>query len=166
MSIPEIISRKYIQKFGYVEGEFRGSNNDKLLNPPIEHIDNYHWLRDDTRTSIEVLDCIKQQNEYTDSLIKPYEQKKKEIYTRIKSHLKEDYDTLKYSCGDKSEYKYFDSNKKYLKVNLISSVRQTKDPKSIINNKLNFYLLNSGINIQSIPEDFKFFATNPLIFLE
>jgi hypothetical protein len=105
--IPEIISREYIQKFGYVEGEFRGSNNDKLLNPPIEHIDNYHWLRDDTRTSIEVLDCIKQQNEYTDSLIKPYEQKKKEIYTRIKSHLKEDYDTLKYSCGDKSEYKYY-----------------------------------------------------------
>jgi hypothetical protein len=61
--IPAIPARKYIQKFGYVEGEFRGSNNDKLLNPPIEQIDNYHWLRDDTRTSIEVLDCIKQQNE-------------------------------------------------------------------------------------------------------
>ena len=61
------------------------------------------------------------------------------------------------------EYKYFDSNKKYLKVNLISSVRQTKDPKNIGNNKLNFYLLNSGLNIQSIPEDFKFFATNPFI---
>jgi len=106
--IPAIPAREYVQKFGYVEGEFRGSNKDKLLNPPIEHIDNYHWLRDDTRTNQEVLDCIKQQNEYTDSLIKPYEQKKKEIYTRIKSHLKEDYDTLKYSCGDKSEYKYFD----------------------------------------------------------
>ena len=61
------------------------------------------------------------------------------------------------------EYKYFDSNKKYLKVNLISSVKQSRDPKNIGNNKLNFYLLNSGLTIQSIPEDFKFFATNPFI---
>jgi len=61
------------------------------------------------------------------------------------------------------EYKYFNSNKKYLKVNLISLVRQVKDPKSTINNKLNIYLLNSGNKIQSIPEDFKFFATNPFI---
>ena len=61
------------------------------------------------------------------------------------------------------EYKYFDSNKKYLKVNLISSVRQSRDPRSIINNKLNFYLLNAGLTIQSIPEDFKFFSTNPFI---
>ena len=58
------------------------------------------------------------------------------------------------------DYKYFD-NKKYLKVNLISSVWQSKDPKSKLNNKLNFYLLNSGLKIHSIPEDFKFFATNP-----
>ena len=62
----------------------------------------------------------------------------------------------------KLDYKYFD-NKKYLKLNLISSVRQSKGPKNISNNKLNFYLLNSGLKIQSIPEDFKFFATNPFI---
>ena len=58
------------------------------------------------------------------------------------------------------DYKYFD-NKKYLKVYLISSVWQSKDPKSKLNNKLNFYLLNSGLKINSIPEEFKFFATNP-----
>ncbi len=123
--IPKIISKEYIQKFGDVEGEFRGSNKDKLLNPPIEHIDNYHWLRDDTRTNPEVLECIKQQNEYTDSLIKPYEENKKEIYKKIKSHLKEDYDTLKYSCGDKSEYKYFSRfllNKDYQQYYRVSEI--------------------------------------------
>ena len=56
-------------------------------------------------------------------------------------------------------YKYFDSNKKYLKVNLISAVKQYKNS----NNKLNFYLVNSGVKIQSIPEEFPFFATNPFI---
>ena len=69
---------------------------------------------------------------------------------------------VKEMATGKLDYKFFD-NKKYLKVNLISSVRQTKDPKNTSNNKLNFYLLNSGLKIQSIPEDFKFFATNPFI---
>ena len=69
---------------------------------------------------------------------------------------------VKEMSNGKLDYKYFD-NKKYLKVNLISSVRQTKNPKNTSNNKLNFYLLNSGLKIQSIPEDFKFFATNPFI---
>jgi len=80
-------------------------------------------------------------------------------------HLTVDFkiEFLKDMSTNKLEYKYFDSNKKYLKVNLISSVRQSKDQNSIINNKLNFYLLNSGLNIQSIPEDFKFFSTNPFI---
>ena len=50
-----------------------------------------------------------------------------------------------------------------MKVNLLSSVKQTQDPKNNSNNKLNFYLLNSGLKIQSIPEDFKFFASNPFI---
>jgi len=69
---------------------------------------------------------------------------------------------IKEMTSGKLDYKYFD-NKKYLKVNLLSSVWQPKDPRSTVNNKLNFYLLNSGIKIQSIPEEFKFFATNPFI---
>ena len=69
---------------------------------------------------------------------------------------------IKEMSTGKLDYKYF-NNKKYLKVNLISSVRQTKNHKNTSNNKLNFYLLNSGLKIQSIPEDFKFFATNPFI---
>ena len=59
----------------------------------------------------------------------------------------------------KLAYKYF-GDKKYLLVNLLSKVWHNKPEDS---KKLNYYLLNSGLKLQSIPEDFKFFATNPFI---
>lgn len=65
--------------------------------------------------------------------------------------------------GDKPAYRYLD-NKKYLLVNLKSAVYQSnKMSKGNDNNSLNFYLLNSGIKIQSIPESFNFFAVDPFI---
>jgi hypothetical protein len=58
--------------------------------------------------------------------------------------------------SDKPAYRYLD-NKKYLLVNLKSAVYQSnKISKGNDNNSLNFYLLNSGIKIQSIPESFNF----------
>jgi hypothetical protein len=56
-------------------------------------------------------------------------------------------------------YNYVNS-RKYLRVNLISAVYQNKHND---NNKLNFYLLNSGLKISSIPTEYKFFATDPFI---
>jgi len=65
--------------------------------------------------------------------------------------------------SDKPAYRYLD-NKKYLLVNLKSAVYQSnKISKGNDNNSLNFYLLNSGIKIQSIPESFNFFAVDPFI---
>ena len=58
----------------------------------------------------------------------------------------------------KLAYKYY-NNKTYIGVNLISAVHQN----NIDNNKLNHYLLNSGLTIKNIPQDFKFFATDPFI---
>ena len=79
-------------------------------------------------------------------------------------HLTIDFkiEIIKDLASGRIEYKYFDSNTKYVKVNLISSVKHYKNT-SDSNNKLNFYLLNSGLKIQTIPEDFTFFATNPFI---
>lgn len=48
----EKISSK--RKFGLVEGELRGNEPTKLINPPIELEDNYNWIRDDTIKSEEV----------------------------------------------------------------------------------------------------------------
>lgn len=94
-------------KFGNVEGEFRGSNTDKLINPPIESVDNYFWLRDDKRENPEVLAHIQQENEYTDTVLGPHQELKKQLYSEIKSYIRESYDTYAYTTGDPSPYTYF-----------------------------------------------------------
>jgi oligopeptidase B len=97
----------YISKFGNVEGEFRGSDKDKLMNPPIEIVDNYNWIRDDTRKNKEVLEHIDNENLYTDSIIDPHKEFKKNIYQEIKSYVRESYDTYNYLKSGNSQYKYF-----------------------------------------------------------
>ena len=48
--------------FGNVQGENRGLNN--LIDPPITLIDNYYWIRDDTKKSDLILERIKEENVY------------------------------------------------------------------------------------------------------
>lgn len=56
-------------------------------------------------------------------------------------------------------YRYF-NDKKYLLVNLMSKIYNNK-PDDVA--RLNFYMLNSGIKFNNLPEDFKFFSTDPFI---
>jgi oligopeptidase B len=107
MAYPITKKQKTLVKFGNVEGEFRGSNKDKLMNPPIEVEDNYFWLRDDKRTNIEVLDHINTENKYTDFIIEPHNELKKSLYKEIKSYIRETYDGYKYKKESLSNYKYF-----------------------------------------------------------
>ena len=60
----------------------------------------------------------------------------------------------------KPAYKYF-GDKKYVLVNLMTSINHK--PNTTDNNKLNFYLINSGIKIKTLANEIKFFATNPFI---
>jgi len=97
----------YNAKFGNVEGEFRGLDKDKLMNPPIEIVDNYNWIRDDMRKNKEVLDHINNENLYTNSIINSHKEFKKNIYKEIKSYVRKSYDTYNYSKSKNSQYKYF-----------------------------------------------------------
>ena len=56
-------------------------------------------------------------------------------------------------------YKYF-GDKKYVSVKLMTAINH-KHPSD--NNKLNFYLVNSGLKIENLPSEIPFFATNPFI---
>jgi oligopeptidase B len=47
---------------GAVPGENRGAG---AMNPPVAHVDPYYWLRDDTRSSPEVLAHLAAENAYT-----------------------------------------------------------------------------------------------------
>lgn len=95
------------RKFGFIEGELRGNEPSKLMNPPIELDDSYHWIRDDTRKSERVLSHIQKENEYTDNIINPHKDFVKELYDETKSYIQETYDS--YAClhNDKDTWLYF-----------------------------------------------------------
>lgn len=101
----EKISSK--RKFGLVEGELRGNEQSKLMNPPIELEDNYNWIRDDTRKSELVLSHIKKENEYTDSIINPHKELVDSLYVEGLSYIRETYDTYASLHNNRDTWKYF-----------------------------------------------------------
>ena len=104
---PKIVKKPFITKFGNVKNELRGYEKDKLINPPIEVLDNYYWLRDDNRRDIEVLELIKDENRYTDDIVRPINTLKNKLYCEVKSYIQESYDTYKYKLDNKTDYLYF-----------------------------------------------------------
>jgi hypothetical protein len=59
----------------------------------------------------------------------------------------------------KIKYEYR-GDQKYIRVELKSAVYQNRNDD---NNALNFWLMNSGVKLQNVPESFPFFAVNPFV---
>ena len=59
-------------------------------------------------------------------------------------------------------YKYI-GDTKFVVVHLMTAINKSSNPNMIDNNKLNFYLINTGQKIQNFPSEIPFFATNPFI---
>ncbi|XP_009773548.1 uncharacterized protein [Nicotiana sylvestris] len=53
-------------------------------------VDNYYWLRDDSRSDPEVLSYLHQENAYTDCVMSGTKQLEDRIYTEIRGRIKED----------------------------------------------------------------------------
>ncbi|KAE9618571.1 putative oligopeptidase B [Lupinus albus] len=53
-------------------------------------IDNYYWLRDDSRTSPEVLSYLREENEYTDSIMSGTKNFEGKLFAEIRGRIKED----------------------------------------------------------------------------
>lgn len=53
-------------------------------------VDNYYWLRDDTRTNLDVLSYLKQENDYTESMMHGTKHFEDQIYAEIRGRIKED----------------------------------------------------------------------------
>ncbi|XP_019428332.1 PREDICTED: uncharacterized protein LOC109336282 isoform X1 [Lupinus angustifolius] len=53
-------------------------------------IDNYYWLRDDSRTSPEVLSYLREENEYTDSIMSGSKNFQGKLFAEIRGRIKED----------------------------------------------------------------------------
>ena len=73
-------------KFGKIKGENRGNNP---INPPLEKIDPYYWMRDDSRSDKEILSHLKLENKFTEKNMNNLSQISDEIYTELLSHIQE-----------------------------------------------------------------------------
>jgi oligopeptidase B len=107
MSIPQVEKFCSKRKFGLVDGELRGTDQNKLTNPPIEQDDWYHWLRDDSRTNTKVIEHIQKENEYTNQIIYPHKNLVDELYKETKSYIRESYDTYPSLYNLNDNWRYF-----------------------------------------------------------
>lgn len=107
MSIPQAEKIYSKRRFGLVEGELRGTDQSKLMNPPVELDDYYHWLRDDSRTNSKVISHINKENAWTDHILNPHKDLTQSIYSEVKSYIRESYDTFAYQYNERTEWKYF-----------------------------------------------------------
>ena len=76
----------YFVKFGKVEGENRGRNP---IDPPIEKLDSYYWMRDDSRTDKEILKHLQLENEFTEKCTNSLVGNQEKIYDELLSHIQE-----------------------------------------------------------------------------
>jgi Prolyl oligopeptidase, N-terminal beta-propeller domain len=64
-------------------------SDEKLMDPPVAVIDPYGWMKDMKRENPEVLDHLKAENEYTQSVIAHLEPLQKKLYDEFLSSIKE-----------------------------------------------------------------------------
>ncbi|HJM44778.1 MAG TPA: hypothetical protein QF644_02385, partial [Candidatus Poseidoniaceae archaeon] len=88
-------------KFGDIDGENRGKNP---MNPPIEKLDTYYWMRDDSRKNKEIINHLKLENEFTKRSTKSLENSRKKIYEELLSHIQETDTSAPVPFG---EYEYY-----------------------------------------------------------
>ena len=58
--------------------------------PNGTRIDDYYWLRDDTRTSQDVLDYLTRENAYRDAVLRPVAGLEQQLYEELVAHLEPD----------------------------------------------------------------------------
>merc|ERR1719352_2260128 len=74
------------------------------MDPPRERVDDYFWLRDDTRKSEEILGLLEKENDYTQAKTKHLETFRGALYDEMLSHLKEDDETYPSPARDGFSY--------------------------------------------------------------
>ncbi|KAK4743041.1 hypothetical protein SAY87_001042 [Trapa incisa] len=77
-------------------------------------IDNYYWLRDDSRSDADVLAYLRQENEYTDSVMSATRQLEDQLFAEIKGRIKEDDITAPVRKGSYYYYERTLTGKEYV----------------------------------------------------
>jgi len=78
-----------------------------------ELVDNYSWLRDDTRKDPEVISYLEAENEYTKAMMKNTEKFQEVLYSEMKGRIKEDDTSAPERSGDYIYYSRTIKDKQY-----------------------------------------------------
>jgi len=79
----------------------------------LERIDNYHWLRDDTRSDPAVLAYLNAENAYTESIMSDSDAFTDRVYNEIVNRIVQDDESVPYKLGGYWYYKKFNKGQEY-----------------------------------------------------
>lgn len=84
-----------------------------VVAPGGSRLDEYYWLRDDTRTDSKMLAYLNAENAYTDAVMKPLAGFKDQLYKEMVARLKQDDATVPYLYKDYWYYSRYEEGKEY-----------------------------------------------------
>ena len=95
---PVAAKRPHHVPFGAVEGA--DDRGDGAMPYSLSMVDDYFWLRDDTRKDKDILAHLDAENAYSQAQTAHLEGFRESLYEEMLSHVKEDDDTVPYKDGD------------------------------------------------------------------
>ena len=85
----------------------------EVISPQGTRVDEYHWLRDDTRSSPEVIACLQAENAYTDAMLAPVKPLEERVYAEIVARIKQDDASVPYLHRGYWYYTRFEPGREY-----------------------------------------------------
>ena len=113
---PEAPRRPHTVYLGNVQGQLRGHDVSRLIDPPIEHEDDLFWLRDDARASEEVLGIMKAEKAHTEEVTARLEVEGgpvDRLFNELRARLKETDAGMPYREGPFLRYERTVAGKSY-----------------------------------------------------
>ena len=129
----------------------------------IKRVDNYFWMRDDSRKNQEVIKHLEEENNYLDSWFQSGADKRDEIFKEIISRIPKKEDSVPVRMGSYKYFRRYDTNKEhaiYIRKKEKSSKEEVILDVNLLADKTEFYqLANWSI---SPTEDKLAFAEDPI----
>jgi oligopeptidase B len=85
----------------------------EVRSPHGTRVDDYYWLRDDTRRDPEVLDFLAGQNAYADAVLSATQALRDTLYAEMVARVQQDDSTVPYEKDGYWYYRRFESGKEY-----------------------------------------------------
>jgi oligopeptidase B len=85
----------------------------EVASPQGTRVDEYHWLRDDTRSSPEVIAYLQAENAYTDAMLAPVKPLEERIYAEIVGRIRQDDASVPYLHRGYWYYTRFEPGREY-----------------------------------------------------